>query len=325
MSPRQIWLNLGALAVLITLLGLVYWEHTGARAVPRLIEDLRSADVQRQMLAAEGLKAIGPEAKGAVELLVAIALSPSNPSLSSAAAGALPSIDLSAARQVMAGWLPKLNDPDAQVRREAMSALGALGPIAKPAVSALVAALNDSDMLVRERAARALGSIGVPVDQVTNGLIQALRDPDWQVRHAVVMQFAFSGFSIQEALPLLRESTKDENPSVAQLAHSAVAAAERELRTETYVLMLRQGMSRSFALTQLAKLGAKAADAIPTLNTVLTSDRPIERYLALCALEAIGRPSLATLKQAMSDPDPIVRETAAEAVRSLDSAEGPRS
>ncbi len=93
MAPRHIWLNLGGLGLLIALLGLVYWMNTGARAVPGLLEDLQSGDLQAQMLAAEGLKEIGANAQPAVPVLVAIATSESNLSLSSAAAGALPAIE----------------------------------------------------------------------------------------------------------------------------------------------------------------------------------------------------------------------------------------
>ncbi len=322
MTPRQIWLNLGALGLLIALLGVVYWQHTGERAVPGLIEDLQSSDVQRQVLAAEALKAIGLDAKSAVEPLVDAATSPSNPSLSTAAAGALPAIDLSAARKVMNAWTPKLQDPDGQVRRDAASVLGALGPVAKPAVAHLVAALNDPDVLVRDRVTRAVGSIGIPIDLVTQGLIQALRDPEWSVRHAAVMQFAFNEFSREETLPLLQELTADPNQSVAQLAQSAIASADRTIQTDTYVLMLRQGMNRPYALHQLAKQGPRAADATPIVNAILTSEHPLERYLAVCVLEAIGSQTRDFIKQSTNDSDPVVRETAVDALRLLESSAG---
>lgn len=63
---KHIWLNLGGLGVLVALLGLVYWVNTGARAVPGLTEALQSGDLQAQMLAAEGLKEIGSNARSAV-------------------------------------------------------------------------------------------------------------------------------------------------------------------------------------------------------------------------------------------------------------------
>jgi hypothetical protein len=66
MTQRQIRLHLGGLGLLIALLGLVYWLNTGARAVPGLIDDLQSGDLQAQMLAAEWLKGIGANARSTV-------------------------------------------------------------------------------------------------------------------------------------------------------------------------------------------------------------------------------------------------------------------
>jgi HEAT repeat protein len=63
---------------------------------------------------------------------------------------------LSAARKVMVRWLPKLQDPDPQVRRDAAAALGALGPVAKPAVHSLLGIANDPNTIVRDRVVRAL-------------------------------------------------------------------------------------------------------------------------------------------------------------------------
>lgn len=321
MTSRQIWLNLGGLGLLIALLGLAYWLNTGARAVPWLIEDLQSDDLQAQMLAAEGLKEIGLGAQPAVPALVTVATSNPNPSLNGAAAGALPPIDLSAARQVMAAWLPKLHDADAQTRRDAAATLGLLGPAAKPAVPALVRLLNDQDIVVRERATRALGSIGLPIDMVMRGLLQALQDPEWTVRYAAVTQFSFSGFSSPESLAALRDLTKDSHQTVAGLAQSAVAAAERPMQASVYSLMLNQGTNRTYTLHQLAKLGPRAAEALSGIAAMLTSERPLERYLAASALEEMGpaaKESAPALQRALHDTDPIVREAALTALQSIE-------
>lgn len=320
-SPRHIWLNLGGLGLLIALLGLTYWLNTGARAVPGLIDDLQSGDLQTQMLAAEGLKEIGQAAQPAVPALVTVATSNANPSLSGAAARALPAIDLRAARQVMTAWLPKLHDPDAQMRGYAASTIGALGPVAKPAVSIVVRLLSDEDIAVRERATRALGAIGLPIDMVMGGLLQALRDPEWTVRYAAVTQFSFSGFSSQESLAALRELTKDSNQTVAGSAQSAVATAERLIQASVYSLMLSQGMNRTYTLHQLAKLGPRAADAVSGIAAVLTAEKPLERYLAASALEEIGpaaKESTPSLQRALHDTDPIVREAVLATLQSIE-------
>ena len=55
MTDRQIGLQLGLLVLMIALLAIVYWQHTGERAVPALIEALESTDLQAQMLAAQSV------------------------------------------------------------------------------------------------------------------------------------------------------------------------------------------------------------------------------------------------------------------------------
>jgi len=304
----------------MALLGLVYWQHTGARAVPRLIEDLQSEDRQAQQLAALHLKDIGLAAKPAVPLLIKLATSDGRSRLHSEAAAALPTIDLTAARQVMTHYLPKLEDQDTQVRLDAVSALEALGPVAKPAVPSLIAIMNDPDTVVRDRVVRALGAIGIPTDTVMPGLIRALHDPEWTVRYAAVTQFAFSGFSSPDSIAVLRDLTEDPNQTVAGLAQSAVNSVERQIQASTYVFMLNQGTNRTYTLHQLAKLGPRAAETVPALAAVLTAEQPLERYLAACALESIGpaaKEAVTALQQAAQDPDPIVRESVAQALQSI--------
>jgi HEAT repeat protein len=320
MTTRHIYLNLTALGVLMALLGLVYWQHTGARAVPGLMEDLRSEDRQAQQLAALHLKDIGLAAKPAVPLLIELATSDDRSRLHSEAAAALPTINLIAARQVMTHYLPKLQDQDAQIKLDAVSALEALGPIAKPAVPSLIGIMNDPDSVVRDRVVRALGAIGIPADTVMRGLIEALRDPEWTVRYAAVTQFAFSGFSSPDSLAALRDLTKDPNRTVAGLAQSAVNSVERQIQASTYVFMLNQGTNRTYTLHQLAKLGPRAAETVPAVAAVLTAEQPLERYLAACALGSIGpaaKEAVTALQQAAQDPDPIVRESVHQALQSI--------
>src|SRR5262249_52684779 len=57
-------------------------------------------------------------------------------------------------------WIKLLKDGDAKVRGTAALALRQLGPAARPAVPALIAALKDADPYVRIEASLALGKIG---------------------------------------------------------------------------------------------------------------------------------------------------------------------
>ena len=108
---RQITFNLGALVLLLALLGLVYWQHTGARAVPGSSTHYRAGDLQTQMLAAQGLRHIGQPAQAAVPVLIELAIGQGRSSIQTEAAGALPPIDLSAARKVMVRGCPSFKIP----------------------------------------------------------------------------------------------------------------------------------------------------------------------------------------------------------------------
>jgi HEAT repeats len=321
MAPKYIWLNLGGLFLLMAILGVVYWQHTGERAVPALMDALEGTDLQAQMLAAQELKQIGQPAAAAVPKLLGLATSPGRSSLHLEAAGALPPIDLSAARKVMVAWLPKLQDPDPQVRREAASVLGALGPVAKPAVRSLLGIAQDPNTIVRDRVVRALETIGLPPDLVMEGLRQALRDPEWTVRYAAVAPFSFGAESNPATLPLLRELTQDSNQMVARLAQLAMASAERPIQASVHIVTLDQSDDRTHSLLQLAKLGPRAAQAVPKLSSLLVAERPLERYLAANALESIGSAAadaVPALRQSLQDSDPVVREAVAEALKRIE-------
>ena len=321
MTARQIGLNLGGLILLMALLGVVYWQHTGARAVPGLIEALQSNDLQAQLLAAQGLKDIGVQAQAAVPLLIEQAIGEGRALIHSEAAGALPPIDLSAARKVMLAWLPRLQDPDPQVRRDAAAVLGALGPVAKPAAHSLLGILNDSNTIVRDRVVRALGAIALPSDIVMRGLMQALRDPEWTVRYAAVTQFSYNGVFSPESLAVLRELTQDPNQTVARLAQFAVVSGERPISVSVHLLTLDQMTDRTYPLLQLARLGPRAAEAVPKLSSLLAADKPLERYLAACVLETIGpaaKDAASYLQRGLEDPDPVVREAVAEALEAIE-------
>src|SRR5205085_9102425 len=129
------WLDLAGLGALMMLLGPTYWLHTGPRAVPALIEQLHDQDATARILAAQWLAKLGPDAKDALPALVDVALHDPNQDTSEAAGTAVRVLDLQAAREVVAGYLPTLWDPDPAARRKACVVLGSLGPVAKPAVA----------------------------------------------------------------------------------------------------------------------------------------------------------------------------------------------
>lgn len=325
LTRRQIAMQLCALVIGAGLLGLTFWLHTGARAVPGLIEDLQGQDLQGQVLAARWLSELGEDARPAVPLLVDLALHHTNWHMRVAATAALRSVDLQAARRVMQESLPGLSDSDADVRRHTSSLLGSLGLLAKPVVPALIKMLADEDDLARERAIEALGAIGVPRTDVSTALTTALFDRSPIVRHRAVSLFAFSVPIPTTALAPLAGLQKDPDKTVASLARIALDRGGGIHRTDVQMLMarLQRRDDRDDALQRLARLGPPSAEAVPAIIPFLGDRLPLHRYLAAEALGAIGpaaAQALPALRQILGDQDPVVRGAVADALRSIESA-----
>jgi HEAT repeat protein len=327
MTRRQIWLNLGGLIALIGLLGLFYWTSTGARAVPALIESLKDKDAKVRIAAALALAEIGPAANAAVPALLDQALHDPVFYAGTTAAGALRTIDLVAARQVMTAYLPALQSDDVQTRRTACAMLESLGPAAKPAVPTLGNMLNDTDERVRMHAVGALGEIGIPATLVIPALAKALHDPAHAVRHRALSQFAFSIPSTEAVIPHLKQLLEDKDRGIATLAQSALNSPHRQAkdRASVYVTMLQMSRgANDYALHKLAQLGPEAAGAVSAVIPVLKDERPLHRYLAAEALGAIGpgaKDAVPALIAALHDIDPVVQGSAAEALEAIGTPE----
>jgi hypothetical protein len=76
-------------------------------------------------------------------------------------------------------WLMMLKDRNAEVRREAASALAAIGP---PAVSGLLAMLQEGHSADRYWAVRTLGQVGPAAKAAVPGILAALKDEHREVR-----------------------------------------------------------------------------------------------------------------------------------------------
>lgn len=327
MTQKQIWLNLGGLIALIGLLGLFYWQSTGARAVPALTDSLQHKDAKVRIAAALALAEIGLAANAAVPALLDQALHDPVLYAGTTAAGALKTIDLVAARQVMTAYLPALQSDDVQTRRTACAMLESLGPVAKPAVPDLTGALNDVDEMIRMHAVGAIGSIGIPATLVIPALAKALHDPSQTVRRQAVSQFAFSIPLTEAVVSHLKQLLEDKDQSIATLAQSALNSPHRQVqdRTSVYVTMLQMGRSANdHALHKLAQLGPEAAGAVPAVIPVLKDERPLHRYLAAEVLGTIGpgaKDAVPALIATLRDIDPVVQGSAAEALEAIGTPE----
>lgn len=327
LTPREMTLHLAGLVLVLGLLGLWYWLSTGPRVVPTLIEMLKDDDPSTRIVAAEQLGQIGQAARAAVPRLLSQATQDGSQHANTTAASALKWIDLEASRRVMTYFMPRLQDSDTQQRRTACAVLGSLGPVAKPAVPALLAASHDADALVRRNALTALASIGIPPGMVGTALLAGLRDSSSLVRQTAVTQFAFTVPVSEEASAALTPIVNDPDTSVATLARSALEKpkAGDAAHIESLGMMLGHGTARDYALHQLAQLGPAAGEALTPVLPLLDDDHPLIRYLAVETLAGMGQggtQALLALKQ-RHDADPIVQATIADAVASLESGTTP--
>lgn len=325
LTTREITLHLLGLVLFVGLLSLWYWLSTGIRAVPTLIEMLQDDDPSTRIVAAEQLGQVGPAAQAAIPRLLAQATRDGSQHANTTAAAALKSIDLTAARQVMTHFIPRLQDPDAQPRRTACAVLGSLGPVAKPAVPALLALVYDLDELVRRNALMALASIGIPSPPIVAALLEGLRDSSSLVRQTAATQFAFTIPLTQPVRAALTTLLNDPDRSMATLARSALDKARPDdaAQLESLGIMVQHSGARDYALHQLAQLGPAADDALLPVLPLLQDDRPFVRYLAAEAIGAMGpaaKQALQALQQRREDSDPVVREAVADAITGIEAA-----
>ncbi len=328
LTPREIRLHLLGLVLFIALLALWYWLSTGARAVPTLIAMLQDDDPSTRIVAAEQLGQVGPPAQAAIPSLLAQAMRDGSQHANSTAAAALKSIDLTAARQVMTHLIPHLQDQDVQQRRTACAVLGSLGPVAKPAVPALLALEHDPDELVRRNALMALASIGIPSTPIVAALLDGLHDSSSLVRQTAVAQFAFTVPLTQPVITMLTPLLNDPDTSLATLARRALDKAQPDdaAQIESLGMMVQHSSARDYALHQLAQLGPAAGDALLPVLPLLQDDRPLIRYLAAETLGAMGpaaKLAIQPLQQRRDDPDPVVRDTIAGAIAAIEAAPVP--
>jgi len=210
----------------------------------------------------------------------------------------------------------RLRSSDEEERRDAALQLGA---IEKPeAAPALKSALSDSSPRVRVIAIRGLSMLG---DAEFIPLIAAplAQDKVPFVRKSAA--YALGRFHRSEATPALVAALTDKDAEVRSAATIALteytdAAAIAPL---TGALSDKSNFVRAHAARALGLNGRAAAQAVPALITLLTTDEgPEVRRQAATALGNIGdRAALPALERARYSADPYLSEAALAAIKLL--------
>jgi HEAT repeat protein len=290
--------------------------NIGPDAAPALMEALehKSSNVRETAVIALGL--IGPDARSAVPAI-----------LTSIKGAYCPLYAYDALQRMGRAALPALiaalQDNDEQIRKVATEALGRFGPMAKPAIPALVevfavdalrgigpdalpalvALLKDPDVHKRQEVIRVLCDMN-PEDSKTvtalvPALLAALRDPDAQVRRETASRIGFSLLAPETTVPALLGTLKDDNPDVRRAA--AEALVKMGARAGKFVPALVEALRsadeevRSAAAQVLGQIGPEAEAAVPELLVLLKKGKDRERMEAAQALASIGPPARAAL------------------------------
>ncbi|MGE3806225.1 MAG: HEAT repeat domain-containing protein, partial [Gemmataceae bacterium] len=283
------------------------------RSLPDLIKDVQSGDKQVRESAIRAIGELGPKAEEAIPALIEAMKKRDNVGLGTMVKGrddgyapnstresavwALlqigPKGKEALARSGLTILLEGLKDKDPSVRDHTLTALGQLGPLAKPAIPEMVRCLADPSTSVSHSAQFALQSVG---PEAAPAVLACLKSDDAKVRRA-------AGRTIRwmRDLPVepLIEALRSDDPYVRYSAAQALfslgpqakpAAAEliKRLSDRELVKAADQHYAEYTVVDTLAAIGV---GAVPELTSALQSDELAVRSGAARALGKIGPPA----------------------------------
>ncbi|HUR54968.1 MAG TPA: HEAT repeat domain-containing protein [Gemmataceae bacterium] len=139
--------------------------------------------------------------------------------------------------------------------------------------------------------------------------------PESAVRRRAADSLAQMGKDAAPAAPSLVKALADADPLVRGVAARAVGELAPDAPGAVPALVKQ--FPDVDAIRAVAKFKAAGAEAVPELTKLLTHEDGMVRWQALRTLGKIGEPSLPTLPKIIEmmggDPNPLVREHAAEA------------
>lgn len=199
--------------------------------------------------------------------------------------------------------------PNAEDRRNAVVELESLGPVAAPAVPALVAGLSNADehLAVRHVLLRALGEIGAATDGVVPVLIQALQDGQHRLRATATQALVKIGDrAVAGIADRLRGKAEDEEFRV--VLASTLGAFEANSRSSTPILVevLRDKQEtekvRAAAAESLGRMGLEADIGAPVLIDLILEGKSLCRSAAkaLIGIVPSSKPLVISLLEALN-------------------------
>lgn len=217
---------------------------------------------------------------------------------------------------------------DPNIRVDAVSALGTLGPAGKAAESLIADGLKDDDPRVRATAAKALGEKGGEAKNYIPALVEALKDSDYFVKKSAAEALSKIGPS---AVPALFQAARNESKvSQASTAGKTYQPWQEISKAEVIAKMgapavpeLIEGLKdkdwpiKIMSFGALGKMGSSAKAAVPELIIKLKDGKETEKARAAAVLAAIGPGAviaIPVLIESLQRTEPNLKENAAEAL-----------
>lgn len=177
------------------------------------------------------------------------------------------------------------------------NAMTVLADIGQPAVPALLVALRSSDGKIRREALIALGRIGPAARAAVPAATQSLKDPDRNVCYTASFALGKMGAAAAKAKQALQDQLEGDDPALRLAAAWALARIEPDMSQAApkfvprLILALKdeEPMIRLEAASSLRFLGPAARPAADPLKKVAAGDpNELIRDMAVEALRAIG-------------------------------------
>jgi HEAT repeat protein len=157
-------------------------------------------------------------------------------------------------------------------------ALAKIGPDAKPAADALANVVNDPDKEVRKNAVKALAIIGVGTKPVVSALAQALKGEDKDLRIEVAVALGEIGPAAKDAVPNLLACLEDLGPKDKVQRNQIATALGKIVKSKESITLLINALAsrnpsvRSGACLALGEVGPSAKRAAVSLATLARAD-----------------------------------------------------
>jgi HEAT repeat protein len=209
----------------------------------------------------------------------------------------------------------------AELRWTAAELLGKIGPAAKTAAPALLAALEDPDPHVRSVSATAVPEVETPAPAAVPALQKLLATESGRTAARALSKYRGEARpAIPDLIDMLDNKQLDTETrwNAARTLGKIGPGAESAIPTLVAHLEDEAESVREHAAEALGDIGPEAKDAVPALIVALTDPATKVRRDAVRSLGQIGpdsRAALPAIQTLLTDPEKIVVEAAQVAIR----------